>query len=147
MNPVLLLISPGILEIKCIQNSRKKKFHKLLVVVLLKIGCFVKHMLCTIFAQLSLAKTLEKHLLSKAEDRRLATLLKMDFCIGLFKRIITFTSKNLPNGYFTPNISNKYFSELLFLAAEKKINKVYQWKLKPGDRQWVFEIAPWKLCL
>ena len=51
--------------------------------------------------------------------------------------------KNLPNSYFyysyfTPNFLNRYFSELLFPAAVRKINKIYPQKLKPGDREWVF---------
>ena len=42
---------------------------------------------------------------------------------------------------------NRYFSELLFLAGDIKINKIYQRKLKPGDRLWALEITHWKLRL
>ena len=36
---------------------------------------------------------------------------------------------------------------LLFVAGERKINKIYKRKLKLGDRLWALEIAYWKLCL
>ena len=52
--------------------------------------------------------------------------------------------ENLLNGYynyFTLNFSKRYFSELLFLVGDRKINKIYQLKLKPGDRLWVLEIT------
>ena len=42
---------------------------------------------------------------------------------------------------FTPNFLNRYFSELLFLAGDIKLNKIYQLKLTPGDRLWELEIA------
>ena len=35
--------------------------------------------------------------------------------------------------YFTPIFSNLYFLELLFLVGDKKINKIYQSKLKSAD--------------
>ena len=38
------------LEIKCIQSSRREKFHKQPVVVLLKDVCSVKHILYSIFS-------------------------------------------------------------------------------------------------
>ena len=46
---------------------------------------------------------------------------------------------NLLNGYvyysyFTPDFSDKYVSKLLFLALDRKFNKIYLRKLKPGDR-------------
>ena len=46
--------------------------------------------------------------------------------------------ENLPNGYFyhgyfTPNLKT-YFSELIFLAADREFNKIYKRKLKFGDR-------------
>ena len=50
------------LEIKCIQTSRKEKFPKQSVVILLKNGCSVRYMFCTILAPLSVAKGLEKHI-------------------------------------------------------------------------------------
>ena len=43
--------------------------------------------------------------------------------------------------YFTPIFSNRYFSELVFLVGDWKINKIYQRKLKPGDRLWALVIT------
>ena len=48
---------------------------------------------------------------------------------------------------FTPKFLNRYFLELLFLADDRKINRIYQQKLKPEDRLWVLEILHWKLRL
>ena len=47
------------LAIKCIQTSRKEKFHKQPVVILFKNDCSVRHMFCTIFVSLSVAKIFE----------------------------------------------------------------------------------------
>ena len=60
--------------------------------------------------------------------------------------------ENLLNGYFyysyfTLNFSNRYFSEFLFLVGDRKISKMYQRKLKSGDRLWALEITNWKLRL
>ena len=54
--------------------------------------------------------------------------------------------ENLLNGYFyyssfISNFLNRNFQELLFVAGERKINKIYQRKLKLGDRFWALEIA------
>ena len=50
--------------------------------------------------------------------------------------------------YFTPNFLSGFFSELVFLVGDKKkFNKIYQRKLKPGDRLWVLNITHWKLSL
>ena len=59
--------------------------------------------------------------------------------------------QNLLNSYFyynsfTQNFLNGFFSELLFLAGDRKVNKIYQRKLKPGDRLWGLETDYWKLC-
>ena len=40
--------------------------------------------------------------------------------------------------YFTPIFSNLYFLELLFLVGDRKINKIYQSKLKSADRLWAY---------
>ena len=60
--------------------------------------------------------------------------------------------ENLLNGYFyynyfTQNFSNQYFSELLFLVGDRKVNKIYQRKLKSGNRLWALGITFWKLRL
>ena len=57
--------------------------------------------------------------------------------------------ENLLNGYFyynyfTPKFSNWYFSELLFLVSDKKINKIYQ---REWMWLWTLEITLWKLRL
>ena len=69
-----------------------------------------------------------------------------------FSRKIHIHMENLLNGYFyyssfISNFLNRNFQELLFVAGERKINKIYQRKLKLGDRFWALEIAYWKLCL
>ena len=48
------------LEIKCIQTSRKERFHLYLVVILLKNGSSIRHMFCKIFVPLFMTKALEK---------------------------------------------------------------------------------------
>ena len=67
-----------------------------------------------------------------------------------FSRKIHIHMENLLNGYFyyssfISNFLNRYFWELLFVAGERKINKIYERKLKLGDRLWALEI--WKLSL
>ena len=119
---------PGVqLEIKCMQTSRKEKSHTLPVVILVKNGCSVKHKFCTIFVPLSVAKVLEKHV------RR-----------SLYLVSAFFKENSDSHGTFTEGLfllqllytkfSKRYFSELLFLVGDRKINKIYQRKLKPGDR-------------
>ena len=95
------------------------------MVILLKNGCFVRHMFCTIFVPLSVAKILGKYIRG---------------------RYLVFLVKNLVNGYFycnyfTPNFSNRYFSELFFLVGHKKINKIYHERLS------ALEIIHWRLRL
>ena len=68
-----------------------------------------------------------------------------------FSRKIHILMGNLQNGYFyyssfISNFFNRYFQEL-FVAGERKINKIYQRKLKLADRLWALEIAYLKLCL
>ena len=63
-----------------------------------------------------------------------------------------FFKENLLNGYFyyssfISKFLNRYFQELLFVAGERKIKKMYQRKLKLADRLWALEIAYLKLCL
>ena len=53
--------------------------------------------------------------------------------------------KNLLNGF--SNFSNRYFSEPPFLSEDRKINKIYQQKLKSDIRLWALEISYWKLLL
>ena len=82
-----------------------------------------------VFASLSVAKVLKKHLRS---SWFLVKLERLEACnvtpSWVFSRKIHM--KNLPNGYFY----YLYFTPI-FLAADRKINKIYQQKLKPGDRQ------------
>ena len=49
------------------------------------------------------------------------------------------------HNYFTLDFSDQYFSELLILVNDRKINKTYQQKLKSGDILWAVEITHWKL--
>ena len=71
-------------------------------------------------------------------------------CYRSFSRKIHIHMENLLNGYFyyssfISNFLNRYFQELLFVAGKKKINKIYQRKLKLADRLWVLKIANLKL--
>ena len=77
-------------------------------------------MFCTIFALLSVAKVLEKHV-------RNSSYLELVF----FKE----------NSH-----SRRKFTERLFLllVGYRKVNKIYQWILKLGDRLWALEITHWK---
>ena len=43
--------------------------------------------------------------------------------------------------------SNRYFFELLFLVGDRKINKIYQRKLKFGNRLRALQVTHWKLRL
>ena len=63
-----------------------------------------------------------------------------------------FFKENLLNGYFyyssfISKFLNRYFQELLFVAGERKIKKMYQQKLKLAYRLSALEIAYLKLCL
>ena len=63
-----------------------------------------------------------------------------------------FFKENLLNGYFyyssfISKFLNRYFQELLFVAGERKIKKMYQQKLKLAYRLLALEIAYLKLCL
>ena len=85
-------------------------------------------MFCTVFVPLSVAKVLEKHVRSSSY-------------LWSFSRKIHINMENLLNSYFyynyfTPNFSNRYFSKLLYLVGDRKINKMYQRKLKSGDGLW-----------
>ena len=97
-------------------------------------------MFCTIFVSLSVAKILEN------------TFEIVHTYYRPFSRKIHIHMENLLNGYFyySSFISiflNRYFQELLFVASEKKINKIYQRKLKLADRLWALKIAYLKLSL
>ena len=54
------------LAIMCIQSSKKETFHKQPVGFLFKNNCSVRHMFCTIFVSLSVAKILEKYVKSSS---------------------------------------------------------------------------------
>ena len=110
------------LEIKCIQTSREKKFHKQSVVILLKNGCSVRYMFCTIFVPLSVAKALKN-------------------TFGVVHLVLFFFKEN--------SHSHGKFPERLFSEPKfyRKINKIYQRKLKSGDRLWAVKITLWKLRL
>ena len=69
-----------------------------------------------------------------------------------FSRKIHIHMENLLNGYFyyssfISDFLSKYFQELLFVAGERKIYKIYQRKLKLADKLWALEIAYLKLCI
>ena len=99
-------------------------------------------MICimTCSVSLSVGKILEKHVRSSS------------YLLSVFFKEIHFHMENLLNGYFyyssfISDFLSKYFQELLFLAGERKINKIYQRKLKLADKLWSLEIAYLKLCI
>ena len=49
--------------------------------------------------------------------------------------------------YFIPNFSNQYFSKFLFLVGDRKINKIYQRKIKSDDKLWALKITHGELRL
>ena len=88
-------------------------------------SCSVRHMFCTIFVLLSVAKVLKKHAQSSS------------YLVLVF----------LYCNYSAPHYSNWKFLELLFLVGDRKIDKIYQRKLKSGNRLLALEITHWKLSV
>ena len=121
------------LEIKWIRTERKEKFHMQSVVILLKDGCSVRHMFCTILVPLSVSKVLGKHVWSSSY-LVLVFFKEKSYSHGKFTERYYFCYN-----YFTPIFSNRYFSELLFLIGDRKINKIYQRKSKSDNRLWPLE--------
>ena len=99
-------------------------------------------MICimTCSVSLSVAKILEKHVRSSS------------YLLQIF-----FKENSHSHGKFTERLFllqflyirffEQIFSELLFVAGERKIYKIYQRKLKLGDKLWALEIAYLKLCI
>ena len=90
-------------------------------------------MFFTICVSLSVTKILEKHVQSSS------------YLLWVF-----FKENSHSHGKFTERLFLlqflyiKFFEqifELLFVAGDRKINKIYQRKLKLGDRLWALEIA------
>ena len=106
-----------------------QRFHRQSVLALRRSGCSVRKMFCTIFVPLSVAKVPKKHVQSSSY------LVLVFFKENLHIRW-KFSEQFFYYNYFTPNFSNQYFSELLFLVGDRKIRKIYQRKLKSGDRLW-----------
>ena len=99
-------------------------------------------MICimTCSVSLSVAKIFEKHVRSSS------------YLLSVFFKEIHIHVENLLNGYFyyssfISDFLSKYFQELLFVAGERKIYKIYQRKLKLADKLWALEIAYLKLCI
>ena len=128
------------LPFKCIQTSRKEKFHKQSVVILLKNGCSVTYMFSAIFIPLSTTKVLEKHVRSSS------------YLVLVFFKENSYSHGKSTKWVFLLQLlytkfSNRYFFELLFLVGDRKINKIYQRKLKFGNRLRALQINHWKLRL
>ena len=90
------------LSIKCIQTSRKEKFHKQPVITLFRNDFSVRYMFCTIFVSLSAAKILEKHVRSSS------------YLLLVFFKKTHIHMENLLNSYFyysffISNFLNRYF--------------------------------------
>ena len=110
------------------------------MVTFLKNGCSVRHIFCTIFVPLSVVKVLGKHVRGSS-----------------YLALVFFKENSYSHGKFTERLvllqllncsfSKRYFSELPFLVGDRNLNKIYQQKLKYGDRLWALEIIHWKLRL
>ena len=56
--------------------------------------------------------------------------------------VVTFLKENSHSyGKFSERLFLLYFLEFLFLVGDRKINRIYQRKLKSGDRLWALEIT------
>ena len=56
--------------------------------------------------------------------------------------VVTFLKENSHlYGKFSERLFLLYFLEFLFLVGDRKMNKIYQRKLKSGDRLWALEIT------
>ena len=115
------------LEFKCIQTSRKEKFHKQPAIVFLKNSYFARRVFCMFESIHTIGIGL------KGKFSR--PLRKIHILMNNLLKDFFYCSS------FTPNFLSRYFSELLFLAGDIKLNKIYQLKLTPGDRLWELEIA------
>ena len=105
------------------------------MVVLLKNGCSVRHTCSTIFGSLSVAKIFEKQV-------RSSSYLAQFF----FKENPHLYGKFIERLFLLQVLYTKLF-ERIFFGTPICSNKVYQRKLKPGDRLWALEITYWELCL
>ena len=84
------------------------------MVTLFKTDCSVRHIFCKIFVSLPVAKILAKHVRNSSYSQ------------------VFFEENSHSHG----SVLNRYFEEILFVAGERKTNKIYQRKLKLGDRLW-----------
>ena len=83
-------------------NFEKKKFHKQSVVILLKNGCSVRQMSCTISLRLFVAKALEKHVRSSS------------FSISLFQRKLHSHGKFTERLFLLQLLYTKFFKLIFF---------------------------------
>ena len=82
-----------------------------------KNGCSVSHVFCIMFVLSSVAIIRVKHLCS------------CSFLVETFLKENSYLPGEFTErlySYFTSNFSNRYFSELQFLTADGKINRIYQ---------------------
>ena len=92
-------------------------------------GSSVRHMFCTIFVPLSVAKVLQKHVRSSP------------FLVLFFSKENSHSHSKFTEWLFLLQLIytkffEQIFSQLLILVGDKKISKIYQRKLKSGDRSW-----------
>ena len=136
------------LEIEHAQSARKEV--RQAGVVWLKNGFSIRHMFCATFVPLSGDKIFKEYLPSSSFLVNLenggCNVIKKGLVYSSFLMKIHIHMEKLPNSYFynncfKPNFLDGCFSELLFLAADRTINKIDQRKLKSGHRQYALEMT------
>ena len=122
-------------------NFEKKKFHKQSVVILLKNGCSVRQMSCTISLRLFLAKALEKHVRSSS------------FSTSLFQRKLHSHGKFTERLFLLQLLYTKFFKLIFFRTPisgwwqknqQNLSTKIQIWRQIVGSRNYPLEIT--SLC-
>ena len=94
------------------------------MVILFKNGCSVRHMFSTVFVSISVAKIFEKHVRSSS------------YLVLVFFKEISFSHRKFTQQLFLLQSYYTKLFEVIFLRIPICSNKIYQRKLKPGDRLW-----------
>ena len=119
-------------------NFEKKKFHKQSVVILLKNGCSVRQMSCTISLRLFVAKALEKHVRSSS------------FSISLFQRKLHSHGKFTERLFLLQLLYTKFFKLIFFRTPisgwwqknqQNLSTKIQIWRQIVGSRNYPLEIT------
>ena len=132
-------------------NFEKEKFHKQSVVILLKNGCSVKHVLYNIYSFIcgkSLENTFEawptKYYCIQEAMARCSSYLVLVFFKENSHSHLKFTERL----FLLQLLYSKLFELICFRTAisGQKNHQNISTKIKSGDRLWVLETTLWKLC-